>query len=374
MMKCARCGIDTRRRDRIGGRCPHCGGQFAFNQGRSDPVTDATFARAIEAVSGRGQVRWGVEHLYYEVSRRVRRSLAKSFSVAVLTIALLYALYALWRIIFTAQLSVVGAQFKFWFTVVAVSSFILLWYAVIRKRRRRRNLPQGLFNDLWKRWCAVHGVPKGVILRRQNIGETAMRATEPDLELYSFDRAVICDRARTVDLLLANNFHFENNCAVLSVDGYPRGAFSTVLAMLRRNPRLMIFALHDCTGPGCALARRLASDPKWFRGQRVIDVGLRPVHARNLPNLIAAKEMPAAILGVSREDFEWLSRHNAELAILRPEQVLRRLFHAMSKVPEDDDGAELDGSGERRERAVGNDDDSFSTDEALGDSGADSFG
>ena len=146
--------------------------------------------------------------------------------------------------------------------------------------------------------------------------------------------------------------------------------------MLRRNPRLKIFALHDCTVDGCALARTLASDPKWFRGQRVVDVGLRPVHARTLPNLIGAKPGPAAVLGIAAAEIAWLNRYNAELAVLRPEQVLRRLFQAMNKVADDDDGdgVELDGSGERRERAVGNDDSSFSTDDALGDGGADSFG
>ena len=45
------------------------------------------------------------------------------------------------------------------------------------------------------------------------------RKLDSDIADYSFDRAVICDRARTVDLLVANNFHFENNCAVLAVDG-----------------------------------------------------------------------------------------------------------------------------------------------------------
>ena len=63
---------------------------------------------------------------------------------------------------------------------------------------------------------------------------------EPDVADYSFDRAVICDRARTVDLLLANNFHFENNCAVLSVEGYPQRVFETVRTMLKRNPQLRL--------------------------------------------------------------------------------------------------------------------------------------
>ena len=39
-MICARCGIDSRRKDRTSGRCPNCGGQFAFMQGRTDPVSE----------------------------------------------------------------------------------------------------------------------------------------------------------------------------------------------------------------------------------------------------------------------------------------------------------------------------------------------
>src|SRR5204863_2586986 len=132
---------------------------------------------------------------------------------------------------------------------------------------------------MWSAWrAALHDHPKGLIVRKEPAPRP--RAAEPDIPLYSFDRAVICDRARTVDLLLANNFHFENNCAVLSVEGYPPGPFATVRTMLQRNPRLQVYALHDATFAGCVLARRLTSDPAWFQGQvRVLDVGLRPGHA-----------------------------------------------------------------------------------------------
>ena len=34
-------------------------------------------------------------------------------------------------------------------------------------------------------------------------------------------------------MLLANNFHFENNCAILSIEGYPPNVFETVRAMLK---------------------------------------------------------------------------------------------------------------------------------------------
>ena len=104
-----------------------------------------------------------------------------------------------------------------------------------------------------------------------------------------------------MDLLLANNFHFENNCAVLSVDGYPRQAFETVRRMLRRNPRLEVFVLHDITPEGCRLAHRLAKDPEWFKGMgiRIVDVGLRPVHATPFQNLFEKSEQEVPQVAVS---------------------------------------------------------------------------
>jgi hypothetical protein len=360
-MICARCRVDSKRKDRIGGRCPHCGGQFAFMQNLNDPVSDMTFARAIEVVSANGQVRWGVEHLHYEISRRTKLSRRGGFGLLMVGTVVLLSV-AIWT----------GGSLVSYVFLIAAACFGTL--AFVRMRRRRQwIMPKPQFDDLWKRWCATHGTPKGVIVRRQEIGQSPPRAAEPDLNLYSFDRAVICDRARTVDLLLANNFHFENNCAVLSVNGYPSAAFATVLAMLRRNPRLEIFALHDCTRDGCALARKLASDPNWFLGQRVVDVGLRPVHARNLPNLIRVKDAPTPALGIGRADLEWLATYAAELAVLRPEQILRRLFKSMSKARDDDSDDNLD-LDERRERRVSDDDDSFGSDFGGDDGGADSFG
>lgn len=361
-MICARCNHDSRKKERRFGKCPHCGGAFAFKQDRNDPISDRSFARAIEAVSARSQLRWGVEHLYYEVSRRSRPGLG-------------------WRVFLIPMALLIGAvivgatRFKPWVIVALALCLVALGYRLLRGLRRK-NLPKEQFDELWARWRAVHGVPHGVIVRRQELGRAIPDAAEPDLALYSFDRAVLCDRARTVDLLLANNFHFENNCAVLSVDGYPRGVFDTVLGMLRRNPRLRIYALHDCTQQGCSLARKLASDPEWFRGQTVVDVGLRPVHARKLPNLIPAQSVALPALGINRDELDWLGRYTVELAVLRPDQILRRLFRSMNKDEQQDSSSGSSGgdSGGSFDSSVQTDEESFQIDGSLDDGGADGFG
>jgi hypothetical protein len=189
------------------------------------------------------------------------------------------------------------------------------------------------------------------------------------------------DRARTVDLLIANNFHFENNCAVLSIGGYPEGPFETVRAMLKRNRKLKVFALHDATVPGCQLAYHLANDPAWFSGQvSVIDVGLRPRHAgpfngRLLPS---ASRHVFPTQGITAAEAAWLAKYSLELAAIRPEQIIKRLFRAVNK-KEKSITVRTD-----RDRMIDHDDldhhrveldsDSFGSDAHAVDGSADSFG
>ncbi len=332
-MKCIRCGNDSKFKDRTDRTCPSCKGKFAFEPKKGDPITDMLFHNAIKAVSGDGKIRWGVEHLYYEVCRKKWGTPAPLGCVIVglFVVAFLFGLAA------TGYLR----QWKMWPALIVLGGICFaVTFGAIKSRYRGRFVPIELsaFNGLWDQWRAVHGTPKGLIERAPDPG------LPPDLEAdigdYSFDRAVICDRARTVDLLVANNFHFENNCAILSVDGYPKGPFSIILAMLKRNPRLQVFVLHDSTVGGCRLAQRLITDPDWFGGVglRVIDLGLRPRHAGPFRGVLTFPETEPVDPGdgIDAKEAEWLTRYRLELAACRPEQVLKRLFAGLQAHAADD--------------------------------------
>jgi len=221
-------------------------------------------------------------------------------------------------------------------TFVSVAFFIvagMLWIiaASTAPKHWTRFAPHE-FESLWDRWVAVHGEPPGLIVRKELPAANAPRALPSDIEEYSFDRAVITDRPETVDLLLANNFHFENNCAVLCIDSYPPQVFDTVRKMLKKNPKLVVYALHDATMEGCLLAHRLASSPAWFQGSaRIIDVGLSPRHAGHFKGSLQRQEgvIQSSPL-LSDADNKWLSRYTLELSVIPPEQLIKRLFRAMS--------------------------------------------
>lgn len=320
-MKCIRCDKDCTYPQRKNRKCPHCGGTFAFEPRTGDPVSDRAFQNAIDAVSSQGQVRFGVENLYYEACRRKKsRAMPVGCIVGLLLLSVVFVGIAL--VARKAGTLWVFAAFAWLLALVGVGSRLKAGLATIDADK---------FRSLYDRWCAVHETPRGVIVRREFT--LPPRTEEPDLADYSFDRAVICDRARTVDVLLANNFHFENNCAVLSVDGYPRGPFAAVKAMLKRNPRLQVFVLHDATPEGCRLAQRLTQAPDWFAGGfKVIDLGLRPKQAERFHGYYQKpKRSVQPGEGITEEEARWLSSQVLELAVVRPEQLLKRLFAALNR-------------------------------------------
>jgi hypothetical protein len=373
-MKCIRCDHDSKYKERSGRKCPKCGGEFAFEPQQRDPVTDMLFKKAIDAVSAEGRVRWGVEHLHYEICRRKRIPPAVPLGCGIVAVFVAVLMLILGVTVKPGLLigTVIGG-------IVAVVAFVKYRSAPFAR------IDGSTFRRLYDRWVEVHGPPAGVITRKPQ--PKTPREMEPDIADYSFDRAIICDRARSVDLLLANNFHFENNCAVLSIDGYPSGPFETVRKMLKRNPRLQVFALHDASLKGCMLAHRLATDPEWFAGQvKVIDVGLRPSHAPRFQGLLLESKTPKMQAEESITEFEaaWLAKYELEMAAIRPEQVLKRLYRAINLPinPADYPGAAVIYLPSRREPGKGGADGggdggdgaSFGADAGDADGPADSFG
>lgn len=323
-MKCISCGVDSKYKDRTGGRCPSCGKFFAFEPRQGGLMTDRAFQSCIDRVSSFGRVRFGAEHLYYEVCRRKRpRPIGTGWVVSTgVGAALLVAA----GVLAGAPLAVIG---------IAGFGGVVLRNVYVYYVRTRVPIDRATFEWMWNRWTSVHGTPPGFIARKAPPARP--RPVEPDLPDYSFDRAVICDKPATVDLLLANNFHFENNCAVLSIGGYPEGPFETVRAMLKRNPRLQVFALHDATFEGCAMAHRLAHDRNWFAGQgRVTDVGLRPAHAGPFRGLYQGPSPRRAdsAHAITPVEAAWLEQQSLELAAIRPEQILKRLYRAVNRIEE----------------------------------------
>lgn len=348
-MRCAHCLADAKLKDRADGKCPTCKKAFVFDPQKGDPFTDVGFQAALQRVSGQGTVKFNEANLFYEL-KKVKKSVLGTGAPPVAVMTGLASMVGLFQggALLGGAIAVVGG------------AFTALLYA---GRQRHSRLTMGQVLSACARWRAVNGDPPGLILRKRPAAPVPAQL-EAELASYSFDRAVITDTAETAELLLANDFHFENNCAVLSVDGSPSHAFEPVRRMLRKNPRLEVFALHDCTAEGCGLAFRLKHDPAWFKEfGTVYDVALRPLQAR--AKALAALREPAegsraAHPSLSKAEAAWLAQWSLKLAAIRPEQLIKRLYRSMQKLPPSDGG---DGG------VV-----AWSTDASASDGGGDSFG
>ncbi len=367
-MKCIRCNHDSKKSERTADVCPNCRKPFAFDPTTGDAFTDQKFANALERVSSGGTVRFTVNNLYFELSRSIRAGSAGLFTpgagrteqdartAITITLALNVAF------VFVAAL-------VFWPLAIPLSLFAA--YLLHRRSQvssdRTVAINLGDANALLAKWTHAHGSPKGLIVRKD---APKPKALPPDLRHYSFDRAVITDTAETVDMLVANNFHFENNCAILAVTGYPEGVFKTVLAMLRNNPRLRVYALHDASVRGVTLASELSHSPHWFQGTgaTVIDVGLHVAHVDAFRGSWEVQSPAADLSRIPPDSYEWLSQYSLPLAVVRPEQTIKRLFRAMTQ---ESDPVLVTGA---ETMLLASDTSSFSSDATSSDGGGDSFG
>ncbi|MEA5467716.1 hypothetical protein [Spirulina sp. 06S082] len=183
-------------------------------------------------------------------------------------------------------------------------------------------------------WIEVNGSLEKLLPPPET--EQTLAEISDEVSNYSFDRALICDSDEIAQFLIANNFHFEHNCAVLSVTGYPQNIFPTVMQMLRRNPDLKVFSLHNATPQGVILPHTLRSQSEWFADTTVTvyDLGITPKQILKQPeisvfrsvNLVEeAKNLSSEIKAqLSSEEIEWLEAGNyVELASFSPAKLLR---------------------------------------------------
>jgi hypothetical protein len=185
-------------------------------------------------------------------------------------------------------------------------------------------------------WREVHGDIPGLL----DPGDTdaAAEPSQVPADMAGWDRAVVTDRWGMARMLVANGFHLEHWCAVLSRDGYPAGTADTIKQTLRRNPRLTVFALHDASPEGCQLPLDLR-EPEWFPdpSARVVDLGMRPetVMRLKLPWIPGRPVQwsawpPELIELLPYDDRRWLAAGNVyELAALPSAQLMRAAWEGI---------------------------------------------
>lgn len=346
-MKCVKCQTDNKLKERkdSNGKCKNCRHPFTFDPKLSDSFTDPFFAKTLATISANETLYFTPRQFFYFFNARkyaVSWKFMGCFPLVLAVGSLVLMMVTGW-----GGFGVVAALF--------LLAAIAVWLPPVQ-RQFRANMQRKIKADFQQvgqwlaRWEAHNGKTKKLLPPpKQNLGAAKISA---EVSAYSFDRAVICDRDEIAHFLIANNFHFENNCAVLSVNGYPSNIFSTVLDMLHRNPQLKVYALHDASPAGVQLVHRLRTTPRWFadsHGVTIFDLGLLPRQVLKRGMFVQqesaaaqqVKALPAAVLhGLQPDEIKWLAEGKfVELESLAPLVLLKLLRDGMAKsrMPETDD-------------------------------------
>jgi len=303
-MKCIKCGTYNYLRDRTinSDHCKRCHYRFVFESTTINGVkiTDAMLAKAISDISVNDTLFFTLQQLCYFFGKQFKQKIPKPRRIYHLD----------------------GHQ-----TYNKAQTFSINFYQC-----------QSCINQ----WKAIYPIAK-MLPPPRDTNENA--TVSPDVSAYSFDRLIVCDRPEIAQFLIANNFHFENNCAVLSVTGYPQSIFDTIMQMLRRNPDLKVYALHDCTPRGIGLVNQLRTSPNWFQNSSaiIIDIGLLPwpIIAAGESMLVLnsseyardAVQLPREIRqNLLYEELEWLEAGNfVELESLSPQRLIQILNRGIAE-------------------------------------------
>ncbi|WP_202221451.1 MFS transporter permease [Okeania sp. KiyG1] len=236
----------------------------------------------------------------------------------------------------------------FFLFLLGIGLGIFLIYFGTRQLSIQYKIPQSLqfkqseITQWLSRWEEINGEVTNVLAPSKEMSEPMQINSE--VTAYSFDRVIVCDTAEIAQFLIANNFHFEHNCAVLSIDGYPENIFSTVMQMLKQNPDLKVYAFHSATPRGVTTINELRNSPNWFGGNNLIiyDLGLLPRHVFASKNMWILKsdvsagrgrKIPTAVKStLSTDELAWLEAgFYVELESFSPRKLLQVVSQGIAK-------------------------------------------
>jgi DNA-directed RNA polymerase subunit RPC12/RpoP len=335
-MKCIQCGTDNLLRDRTAnsGRCKQCHHRFVFEPTTMGvhKISDGFFAKAIADISANNTLYFTPKQLLYLINYRIDRRLGLRLT------GLQVGGFI------TAGVGMFLLR-QVWFILVPIGVGLIILGST-KRFRRRKTIPLRISAsqlDSWLyTWAPINGVPEKLLGSPQAAELPA--TVSPEVSAYSFDRLVVCESDTIAHLLITNNFHFENNCAILSANGYPQSIFETTMQMVRRNPDLKVYILHNCSPQSIEQLHQLRQSPQWFLESDVVivDIGILPrqilsatrgMFIQTSPESAqAAQQLSADVRqGLSAEEIKWLETGNyVELESFTPQKLIQILNRGMA--------------------------------------------
>lgn len=324
-MKCPACQTDSKKTERADGTCPNCRRMF-----RLDPAVHKMSDYAMEAILTKLTENRTLKYVNRQlIAALERRLLQQAKGTRVLGVAFLVV--ALFLLVLGIALGVIP--------LAAIGAVLLLIGGVVVATAGATPVAAA---DLVR---AYGPTPLLVEPKAPQLTAPGPRK-EFDLESYGFDRVIVVQGDDLAEMLIANQFHFQHNAAIVSMDGYPAQVAGLVDRYLQNGAQsphgATVVLLHDASLDGYGRGTHWVAS-RGIHPARVIRAGIRPRQARKLKPVLSVSGATAPA-GLPPDDAAWLAKHSVSAAVLRPSQLMTLLFNAIQKRPGD---VEVDGGSER---------------------------
>lgn len=389
-MKCINCGTDNNYRERTANnkRCKQCQHPFAFEPKTMGTYkfSDRFFQKVIATISNNNTIFFTRKQLAYALDKKLKtKQVLKQSSMFWVTYVVVnlffwgfFQNFAIVLIISTITLVstianfgkrinnyqirrrllyraillgiitlvvgiIVSTVIYNSFGVLVISTLIGIWsiYFSYSQFNKITDFPQftlyklSEFTEFITSWEQANGaIAKMLTLPSEEL----FRREEANVSNYSFDKLIVTEENAIAYFLITNNFHLQNNCAILSINGYPTNVFNTILNMARSNPNLIVYAIHNASPRGIRLIDNLSKSEQWFARENItiLDLGIAPRQVLKNPQFFIKQASslatetqqlsPTIKNSLLPEEIAWLNKGNyVELESFSPQKLLRIL-------------------------------------------------
>ena len=210
------------------------------------------------------------------------------------------------------------------------------WLRQVRKLLYLTPVPpvsSAQFSAILKAYILQHGCPAG-LLTAKTLSPLLMTNSAPDLTSYGLSKIIICQEESIANMLLANYFHMDLSCAVLSLAA-ATPLPDAICAMMARSMGACVYFLHSANLQALTLISQLRRSLDLSDGTPLVIVGLRPrqisqmqLFATRLRDPVVEKERNCNDLPwyLTKREKEWLyANWCCELSSVKPDVLFRLL-------------------------------------------------
>lgn len=298
-MKCPECMGTQRHKD--GMKCHSCGYQFALDPKKPPHITDIALKNVIDRISGNGQYYFTYDQLFAQVYRIIKKKQNNDLGCLVFP-------FVLTGLFIFAILHI---SIPFLEVGILILYVILGVGGIVRYAGRPVTIPCSRVSRTISVYQKTHPIDR--LVKSRMFQKLTPEDFDDEIFQYAPERILIVEREDIADMLILNRFPLEHKTLVVSEQKYPEHAFNACQQFLSQHPEIPVILIHDASGKGLRMKKRLSDDDDWNLREKknVQDLGLFPREMNRLRQPIwlpPGASVYGEILGAEKSANEKISK------------------------------------------------------------------